>query len=257
MSRKACGAAVRGLVCALLAWPVWLVWHLSTYDATSVAWSCYDDAGCGSDQLATLAPELGIALAVLLGLAGARFLHRATPGAVTAFSALAAAVGWYDAVADGRVSYGTLTDYTLLAPVGRHTVTAWLVFLWSVAAAGALAAVWGGAVSLRRTAALRRARAGFTTAAARLEGWRPVRGRRGEVTVVFHDRRGARHAVPVVVDRAALGRPVLAVYDPERPADPGRTRVAIPRQRRRPSARPGPPPRTRAPGRSAPPRADQ
>ncbi|MEW2529478.1 hypothetical protein [Streptomyces sp. NPDC047071] len=231
LGRKGYGVALRGLACALLVWQVWLVWHLSTYDATSAGWSCYDDVGCGSDQLVAVAPELGIGADVLLGFVAARFLHRATVGAVIALSALAAAVGWYDALADGRVAYDTVTDYMLLAPVGRHSVAAWLTFLWSVAAVGGLLAAWGAAVSLRRTAALRRVRAGFATAEARLEGWRPVRGRRGEVTVVFHDRRGARHAVPVVVDRVALDRPVLAVYDTERPADPERTRVAVPRQR--------------------------
>ncbi|WJV50497.1 hypothetical protein [Streptomyces flavofungini] len=231
MSRRTYGLTLRGLACALLAWQVWLVWHLSTYGVSTVVWSC-DDEGCGSDQFASLAPELGIASAALLGLVAARFLHRATVGAVISLSAAGAAAGWYDAVSDGRVGYGTVTDFMLVVPAGRHTVSGWLTFLWSVAAAGGLVAVWGGAVSLRRTAALRRLRADFSTAQARLEGWRPVRGRRGEVTVVFHDVQGARYAVPVVVDRAALDRPVLAVYDRTDPADPRRTRVAVPRRRR-------------------------
>ncbi|MEI5100846.1 hypothetical protein RB200_22850 [Streptomyces sp. PmtG] len=232
MSRKTFGVTLRGLACALLAWLVWLVWHLSTYDASNVQWSCYDDADCGgSDQLAAVAPEIGIGVAVLLGFAAVRFLHRATVGVVISLSALAAVAGWHDAMADGRVSSGTVTDFMLVAPVGRHTVTAWLTFLWSVAAAGACVALWGAVVSLRRTAALRRLRGGFATAEAHLVGWRPVRGRRGEVTVVFYDRRGARHSVRLVVDRGALDRPVLAVYDPERPADTASTRVAIPRRR--------------------------
>lgn len=222
---------LRGLACVLLACEVWLVWHLSTYDVGTAVWAC-DRQSCGHGQLAAVAPEVGVASAVLLGFVAARFLHRATVGAVIALSACGAAAGWYDAVSDGRVGYGTVTDFMLLVPAGRHTVSGWLAFLWSVAAAGCVVAVWGGAVSLRRTAALRRLRGDFTTARARLEGWRPVRGRRGEVTVVFHDSDGARHAVPVVVDRAALGRPVLAVYDRARPADPGRTRVAVPRRRR-------------------------
>ncbi|MFH8793467.1 hypothetical protein [Streptomyces sp. NPDC017941] len=230
MSRKTYGLTLRGFACALLALQVWLVWHLSTYDVTSVMWGC-DGEGCGSEQFAVMAPELGVASAVLLGFVAARFLHRATTGAVIALSAFGAAAGWRDAVSDGRVDYGTVTDFMLVVPAGRHSVSFWLTFLLAVAAAGCLAALWGGAVSLRRTAALRRLRAGFSTADARLEGWRPVRGRRGEVTVVFHDTRGARHAVPVVVDRAALDRPVLAVYDRVRPADPGRTRVAVPRRR--------------------------
>ncbi|MFD9904292.1 hypothetical protein [Streptomyces sp. NPDC059063] len=230
MSRETYGVTLRALACALLAWQVWLVWHVSTYDAAIVQWSCYGHGGCG-DPWAVMAPEFGIVAGLLLGFAAVRFLHRATAGAVVALSALAAASGWYDAVADGRVSYGTVTDFMVLAPVGRHSVTTWLAFLWSVAAAGGVAAAWGAVVSLRRTAALRRLRRGFATAEARLEGWRPVRGRRGEVTVVFHGRDGARHEVPVVVDRAALGRPVLAVYDTARPGDPGRTRVAVPRRR--------------------------
>lgn len=242
MSRKTYGLTLRGLVCALLALQVWLVWHLSTYDVTSAVGTC-DDGGCGSDQFAPMAPDLGVASAVLLGFVAARFLHRATTGAVIALSAFGAAAGWHDAVSDGRVDYDTVTDFMLVVPAGRHTVSVWLTFLLSVAAAGCLVALWGAVVSLRRTAALRRLRAGFSTAEARLEGWRPLRGRRGEVTVVFHDTQGARHSVPVVVDRAALDRPVLVVYDRGRPADPGRTRVAIPRRRtlrspRRPAGTP-------------------
>ncbi|MCX4552795.1 hypothetical protein OG709_02520 [Streptomyces sp. NBC_01267] len=37
--------------------------------------------------------------------------------------------------------------------------------------------------------------------------------------------------VPVVVERYALGRPVVALYERERPDDPATTRVCVPRKR--------------------------
>ncbi|MFI6727067.1 hypothetical protein NRF20_39785 [Streptomyces sp. R-74717] len=53
----------------------------------------------------------------------------------------------------------------------------------------------------------------------------------GEVTVVFDDTAGVRHEVPAVVERVALRRDVLAVYDADRPDDPALTRVAVPHRK--------------------------
>jgi hypothetical protein len=178
-----------------------------------------------------VAPFVGVVCAILLGLLSARFLHRAAPGTMVALCAVACAAGWYDAVANGRIEYGTVTDFHIFFPAGRFSVSDWLTFLWSAAGVGCLAAWWGAAVSLRRTAALRRVSRRYTTADAVLEGWRSVGRKYGEVTVVFDDAAGVRHEVPAVVERVALQRDVLAVYDADRPDDPARTRVAIPRRK--------------------------
>ncbi|MFF2324484.1 MULTISPECIES: hypothetical protein [unclassified Streptomyces] len=118
-----------------------------------------------------------------------------------------------------------------ILPLGRFTVSEWLTFLWAAAGAGCLAAWWGAAVSLRRTAGLRRLFRRSSTAGAVLRGWRSVGRNYGEVTVVFDDTEGVRHEVPAVVERIALRRDVLAVYDADRPDDPARTRVAVPRRK--------------------------
>ncbi|MEV5978620.1 hypothetical protein [Streptomyces sp. NPDC052114] len=231
MTHRVHAQTLRGLACALMAWQVWLVWHTSTYDASTVRWSCYGDDGCGTEQFAGLAPFVGIPSTVLLGFLCARYLQRATAGAVVMLSAVAAAVGWYDAVAAGRVGQGTVTDFHLVVPIQGLSVADWLIVLWAVAGAGFLAACWGAAVSVRRTAVLRRISRRYATAEATLEGWRAVGRSRGEVVVAFQDIRGVRHRVPAVVERIALDRPVLAVYDAARPGDPDRTRVAVPRKR--------------------------
>ncbi|MEU7581060.1 hypothetical protein AB0B50_26055 [Streptomyces sp. NPDC041068] len=230
MSHRPYAQALRGLACALMAWQVWLVWHTSTYDAASVRWSC-DTEGCATDQFAGMAPIVGIASAVLLGFLSSRYLQRATAGAVVAFSALAAAVGWRDALSAGRVGRATVTDFHIVLPISRLPVADWLTILWTAAAAGLVAASWGAVVSVRRTAVLRRISRRYTTAEATLQGWRTVSRSRGEAVVVFEDHTGVRHEVPAVVDRIALDRPVLAVYDATRPGDPDRTRVAVPRKR--------------------------
>ncbi|WP_055700373.1 hypothetical protein [Streptomyces silaceus] len=231
MTARVYARTLRGLACVLMAWQVWLVWHTSTYDASTVRWSCYGDDGCGTDQFAGVAPFVGIASAVLLGFLCARYLQRATVGAVVALSALAAAVGWYDAVDAGRVGLRTVTDFHVVLPVGNLSVADWLTVLWAVAGAGFLATCWGAVVSVRRTAVLRRISGRYATAEATLEGWRAVGRSRGEVVVTFQDTTGVRRQVPAVVERFALGRPVLAVYDTARPGDPDRTRVAVPRKR--------------------------
>ena len=230
MLQRTYGQAMRVIACALLVWQVWMVWHIAGHEASTVRWSC-DEDGCGSDQFAAGAPFVGAVCAVALGLLCARYLHRATAGAMVALCAVACAAGWQDAVADGRVGYDTVTGFQLVLPIGRFSVAEWLTFLWSVAGAGCLAALWGAAVSLRRTAGLRRLSRRYATADAVLEGWRPVRRKYGEVTVVFEDAAGVRHEVPAVVERAALRRDVLAVYDTDRPGDPVRTRVAVPRRK--------------------------
>ncbi|MEV5988774.1 hypothetical protein AB0L85_27840 [Streptomyces sp. NPDC052051] len=222
---------MRVIACALMAWQVWMVWHIASHEASTVRWTCDAAEGCASDQFAAGASFVGAVCALVLGLLSARFLHRATPGAVVALCAVACAAGWYDAVADGQVGYDTVTGFHLFFPLGRFSVSGWLTFLWSVAAAGCLAACWGAAVSLRRTAGLRRLSRRYATADAVLEGWRSVGRKRGEVTVVFEDLAGVRHEVPAVVERVALRRDVLAVYDTDRPDDPVRTRVAVPRRK--------------------------
>ncbi|MFJ2132717.1 hypothetical protein ACIO8F_24620 [Streptomyces sp. NPDC087228] len=231
MRQRAYAQAMRAIACALMVWQVWTMWYISSYEASGVQWACDMTGGCASDQFASMSPMLGIVCAVALGLLSARYLHRAAPGAMVALSAVAAAAGWYDAVADGKVEYSTVTSFHIFLPLGQFSVSQWLTFLWSAAGVGCLVAWWGAAVSLRRTAGLRRLSRRSTTADAVLEGWRPVGRKYGEVTVVFDDKAGVRHEVPAVVERIALRRDVLAVYDADRPGDPALTRVAVPHRK--------------------------
>ncbi|MFF2852420.1 hypothetical protein ACFVT5_39895 [Streptomyces sp. NPDC058001] len=232
MLRAVYGQVLRALACGLLAWQVWLMWFVASSEASGVEWSCDGNGGCGSDRFAAWATVPGIVSAILLGVLAVRFLHRAAAGTAIAFSAVACVAGWYHAVADGRVDYDTVTDFHILFPIVQLPVSDWLTFLWAVFGLGALLASWGAAVSLRRTAALRRLSRRYATAEATVTGWRRVNGHYGAVTLVFEDRDGVRHEVPAVTERLALARPVLAVYAPDRPDDPRRTRVAIPRRRR-------------------------
>ncbi|MFC9249554.1 hypothetical protein ACFT7S_37565 [Streptomyces sp. NPDC057136] len=128
MRRRAYGQGLRVIACALMAWQVWMVWHIAGYEASAVQWSCYGNGGCGSDQFASAAPSVGVASAVFLGFLAARFLHRAALGTMIALSAVACIDGWYDAVSGGLVGYGTVTDFHLFMPVARLPVSDWLTF---------------------------------------------------------------------------------------------------------------------------------
>ncbi|MFB7914502.1 hypothetical protein [Streptomyces sp. NPDC056061] len=231
MRQRAYGQVMRATACLLMVWQVWMVWYIASHEAAGVEWTCDGTGSCASDQFASMAPFIGIGSAVVLGLLSARFLHRAAPGVVIALSALGTVAGWYDALAEGEVGHDSTTTFFIVLPIGEFTVSTWLTVLWSVAAAGCLAAWWGAAVSLRRTAGLRRLSRRCATADATLEGWRAVGTKYGEVTVVFDDAAGVRHRVPALVERVALRRDVRAVYDPDRPDDPARTRVAICRRK--------------------------
>ncbi|MDJ1134972.1 hypothetical protein [Streptomyces iconiensis] len=230
MRARTYGQALRALACGLMAWQVWLVFRVSAYDAVMIDWSC-DSQGCGSDDFASAAPLLGGASVLALGFLAARFLHRATPGCVVALAALANVSGWREALDEGRAAEGTRVDWPLLLPFGRLSVAQWLTSLWVITAVAVLCAVWGAAFSVRRTAAVLRYFRGRATAEAELSGWQRTGRGRGAVTVRFEDGRGVAYEVPTVVEMAALGRPVLAVYDEARPEDPATTRVAIPRKR--------------------------
>ncbi|MEE1772506.1 hypothetical protein PUR34_31210 [Streptomyces sp. JV185] len=216
MRQKAYAQAMRVIACALMVWQVWMMWYISSHEAVGVKWSCDLAGGCASDQLASLSPMLGIAFAVALGLLSARYLHRAAPGAMIALSA---------------VERSTVTSFHIFLPLGDFSVSQWLTFLWSAAGMGCLAAWWGAAVSLRRTGGLRRLSRRYITADAVIEGWRSAGRKYGEVTVVFDDAAGVRHEVPAVVERVALRRDVLALYDADRPDDPAHTRVVVPRRK--------------------------
>ncbi|MFF2409393.1 hypothetical protein [Streptomyces sp. NPDC058092] len=231
MRQKAYAQAMRAIACALMVWQVWMMWYIASHEATSVRWTCDGTGGCASDQLASVSGFIGVGSAVVLGLLSARFLHRAAPGAMVVLCAVAAIAGWYDALGEGQVEHHSTPSFSILLPISGISVSVWLVILWSVAGAGCLAAWWGAAVSLRRTAGLRRLSRRCTTADAVLEGWRPVGRKYGEVTVVFDDTAGVRHEVPAVVERVALKRDVLALYDADRPDDPASTRVVVPRRK--------------------------
>ncbi|MFE2933981.1 hypothetical protein [Streptomyces sp. NPDC059278] len=222
---------MRVIACALMAWQVWTMWYIASHEAIGVKWSCDLAGGCASDQFASVSAMLGIVFAVVLGLLSARYLHRAAPGAMIALCAVAAVAGWYDALAEGQVERTTVTSFHVVLPLGEFAVSQWITVLWSVAGVGCLVAWWGAAVSLRRTVGLRRMFRRYRTADAILEGWQSVGRKSGEVTVVFEDEDGVRHEVPAVVDRVALRRDVLAVYDADRPGDPALTRVAIPHRK--------------------------
>lgn len=232
MRARTYGQSLRALACGLMAWQLWLVFRVSAYDAVMINWSC-DSQGCGSDEFASAAPLLGIASGIALAFLAARYLHRATPGCVIGLAALGHLSGWYEALDEGRAAGDTRVDWPLLLPFGRLSVDQWLMSLWGLAALCLLCAVWGAAFSVRRTAAVPRYLHGRATAEATLTGWRRTSRGRGAVTVTFQDARGVEHEVPTVVESAALGRPVLAVYDETRPDDPATTRVAIPRKRLR------------------------
>lgn len=225
--------SLRLTACALLAWLVWQLWHLSTYEAADVVWVCAGRGGCGTDHFASVGPFAGLAAATGLG-AAARHLHRSAPGAVVALSAWAALAGWQDALADGKVTRADTSAWFLLVPV-ELPVPTWLAVLRWLTAAGLAGACWGAFSSLYRTAAVARFLRGRASAPGTLEGWRSLGRRHGEADLLFADERGVRHRVPVVVSRRALTREtVLAVYDPARPGDAARTRAALPRKEAKP-----------------------
>ncbi len=207
-----------------------MCWHAASHEAATVEWTCDGTGTCASDQFAAGATLLGTGAAGLLGVLAARFLHRASGGVVVVLCAVACIVGWHDAIADGQVTHDSQTDFHVIAPITALSVSTWLTVLWCAVGLGSLLAWWGAAISLRRTAALRRLSCRYDTAAATLSGWDRLSGRYGQVTVAFHDARGTPHEVRAVTEQAALRRPVLAVYDRERPGDPRRTRVAIVRR---------------------------
>ncbi|MDI3347896.1 hypothetical protein QKW45_29640 [Streptomyces sp. AJ-1] len=217
---------LRLTACALLAWLVWQVWHLSTYEAADVVWVCDGTGSCGTDHFASVGPFAGIA--------AARYLHRSAPGAVVALSAWAALAGWQDALADGKVTRADTSAWFLLVPVELPLPT-WLAVLRWLTAAALAGACCGAVSSLYRTAAVARFLRGRACAPGTLEGWRSLGRRHGEADLLFADERGVRHRVPVVVARRALTREtVLAVYDPARPGDAARTRAALPRKEAKP-----------------------
>ncbi|WP_431037841.1 hypothetical protein ACQYWQ_25690 [Streptomyces sp. P6-2-1] len=222
--------ALRLAACAATAWLVWLLWHLTGAEAGTVSWTCDGTGECASNDFASFSALPGAAAATFLGLLCARYLHRATPGLVVLLAALACSAGFREALDAGTLRTGTVPGGSpVLIPVPLSTGT-WLTVLRVVAVLACLAAVWGALFSARRLGLRHRLRGSRARAGAELRGWRP-RGRgRAETTAVFRAADGSTHEVPVLVDRAALRRPVEVIYDPARPGDPSRTRAVLPRK---------------------------
>jgi len=119
-------AAVRALVALLVAAVAVAVLRWGAREWQLVTWDC-GGGTCASDDVASLAPVLGIGLLVL----AAALAWRATRGASVGLAAVAGAAGflwgWHDAVAQH-----------LAAPQDVRTGS---VVAWTVLALGAVAAV--------------------------------------------------------------------------------------------------------------------
>ncbi|MEE1737735.1 hypothetical protein [Streptomyces sp. BE147] len=215
--------------CVLMAWQVWLLFHVAAAEGSKVVWSC-GGGSCGTDDLAGGAPMMGAAAVVALSLLSTRYLHRAAPGVAVALAGAAFGTGWRDAIDAGDVRADASAEWML----GWFTPSNWIVVSQAVTVAGCLYALWGLRLGLRRTQVLHRLALGrrLAVAEAELTGWERVARDRGRVVVGFDDGDGVRHEFPAVVDRYALGRPALVLYDGEHPGDATSSRVSTPRKGR-------------------------
>lgn len=209
MGLRVYGVVLQVVACGLMGWQVWFFWDVAAREAWPVHSPCPVGEVCGGDPLLDYTPFLGAGSMVLFVALSWRFLHRA---AVPASVLLAAVAGLYGVERTGPSD------------------TSWSVLFAAVALVASLVTWWCAATGLRRTAVLRRRSGRYRVADARVVGWRRRGpGGFGEGLAVFRDEAGARHRVPVVVEKYALERHLVAVYDPARPADPRTTRVAAPR----------------------------
>ncbi|MFE5076136.1 hypothetical protein [Streptomyces halstedii] len=229
MARRNAGRHVPLLMaCALMAWQIWMLFHIASSETTHVVWSC-DESDCGTDDLAGGAPMMGAAAVVAFSLMARRFLHHAAPGVALALAGTAFAGGWRAAVGAGDIREDESVDWM----IGWFSAGHWIIVAQAVAAAGAVWALVGGAVSLRRTGGLHRLRLGrrLAVSEASLTGWSPVGRGRGRVEVAFEDADGVRRTFPAVVGRHALGLKALVLHDAERPGDHTRSRLSTPRKK--------------------------
>lgn len=191
----------------------WLLW-LGAHDATLVRWECAA-AQCATDDLAGAAFPLAVFPAGVLVTTLAPLARRATPGLVVALAAGALVTGWTGAVRDG------------LSPLERVRVP--LVVAGALLVAGLVAAVVGG-VRSARTSGVGPRLLGLTGTWARVRDYETVDRTRCRATVHYADARGTRYAVRTEVPREAFRHAPRAYYDPLRPGDPSRLRVAVPPQ---------------------------
>lgn len=215
------------VACVLLAWQVWMLFHISSAESDRVMWSC-GESDCGTNDLAGAAPLMGAAVAAGLALMSRRYLHGAAPGVALALAAAGFGSGWQAAVDGGEVRSDESAEWL----VGWFTVADWITLSWSAAGVFALIAVGGAVSSLRRTNGLHRLRLGsrLATADAELQDWSSVGRRRSGVLVRFEDEAGTRHEFPAVVGRYARGHRAVVLYDAQRPGDASSSRVSIPRK---------------------------
>ncbi|MFC8084897.1 hypothetical protein [Streptomyces sp. NPDC057340] len=213
MGLRVYGVVLQVVACGLAGWQVWFLWDLAAREAWPVHYPpCPVGELCGGDPLVDYTPFLGAGSMALFVALSWRFLHRA---AVPASVLLAAVAGLYGVERTGTSD------------------AAWSVLFAAVALAASLVTWWCAATGLRRNAVLRRWSRRYRVADARVVDWRRHGpGGFGAGLAVFRDEAGVRHRVPVVVERYALARHLVAVYDPARPADPRTTRVAAPRSLR-------------------------
>lgn len=191
----------------------WLLW-LGAHDATLVRWECAA-AQCATDDVAGAAFPLAIFPGAVLVGALTPLARRATPGLVVALAAGALVTGWTGAVRDGLSSVERVRVPVVVAAV--------------LLVGGLVAAAVGGVRSAREAGASPRL-FGLTGTWARVRDYEDVDRLRCRATVHYADARGTRYAVRTEVPREAFRHAPRAYYDPLRPGDPSRLRVAVPPQ---------------------------
>jgi hypothetical protein len=214
LGERPLGRLVRVLVALGLLVLGWWMLRLGAHDASLVSWDC-GGGSCATNDFAGAAPSLGGLAVAAAAVLGATLVGWLAPALALVVASLALLVGWRGAVADGLAS-----EASVRVPVGIAAAVLVLALAGTVVA---LVAVLRRAGTLARLAGRRSTWARVTDYATDAQGG--VLG-----TVHFDDDRGVRHAVRTTVPRRAFAIPARALYDPARPDDPERLRVALPAQ---------------------------
>jgi hypothetical protein len=196
------------------------------------------DGNCPPGARFAETPSTGIVVNVFLGIMIVPVLRLVGLGIALGLGPLAAVVGWYDAVANGRVS----------AEAVSGSIGFWRV----VAIVGAVFVVLGVFGEFRLPGPLWRL-FGWVPARAELDGYTGPPKRSGIAVVAFTDRDGVARRSVVPARHEWMELRVKAWY---RPRDPSRVRIApspvgTPKHRDAPSEQAAPSERMVAPGLAA------
>ncbi|MFD0559907.1 hypothetical protein FB566_0559 [Stackebrandtia endophytica] len=208
-ARRVSGTILGIAILALL----WITCYFAARYQAQISWQPDDSGGYASDDWRLLLFPAGVLIGIGFIVFAWDLLFRCGTYLVVVVAATAILIGCLKSAGNGEPS-GDLVAWT--ATAAGFVVVGMTLLVHSL-------------IRLRRHYGLGyRFQPGVATALGRPHSWQATNDGSGISMIAFRDHASDRHDVPAELSHPYRHRPVLAVYDPQRPEEPSAFHIGVP-----------------------------